>query len=97
MTGVVWRRGKGQIIKKEVIIKEPSRPKVDKKTDLKEKIVDLDRKISNIEKSKDEVEQEYYQRKIDEKTFNKMVQSYEQERIRLNVERESLKKELAKI
>jgi hypothetical protein len=98
LTGVVWKRGRGQIIKKEIIIKEPSKPmKIDKKTDLKEKIADLERKIGNIEKSKYEVEQEYYQRKVDEKTFNKMVQNYEQERIRLNVEVKSLKKELARL
>jgi hypothetical protein len=91
LAGVVWKRGRKEIIIKE----EPSKPRIDRKTELKNQIAELDRKISDIEKAKEEVENEYYQRKIDEKTFNRMVQNYEQERIRLNVERESLKKELA--
>ncbi|MCK4497436.1 MAG: hypothetical protein KAU24_04515, partial [Candidatus Aenigmarchaeota archaeon] len=93
LAGVVWKRGR-----KEVIIKEePAKPKVDRKTEVKNKIAELDRKINNIEKAKEEVEKEYYERKIDEKTFNRMVQNYEQEKIRLNVERDDLKKELEKL
>ncbi len=95
LAGVVWKKGIGrEVVRKEVIIREPEKPKVDKKAELKERIQELDRKIANIEKARDTVEQEYYERKIDEKTFNKMAQNYEQERIKLNVDRDSLKKEL---
>ncbi|UCD06989.1 MAG: hypothetical protein JSW41_04095 [Candidatus Aenigmatarchaeota archaeon] len=93
LAGVVWKRGR-----KEVIIKEePSKPRVDRKTEVKNKIAELEKKVKNIQKSKDVVEQEYYERKIDEKTFNRMVQNYEQEVIALNVEIEELKKELARL
>ncbi len=94
LAGVVWKRGG----RKEVIIKEePAKPRFDRKTEVKNKIAELEKKVKNIQKSKDVVEQEYYERKIDEKTFNRMVQNYEQEVIALNVEIEELKKELARL
>jgi len=87
---VVWKRGRREVIIKE----EPAKVKVDRREELQNKIRETERKIRDIEKAKDEVEKEYYERKIDEKTFNHMIQNYEQDRIRLNVELESLKKEL---
>jgi len=93
LAGVVWKRGKKEIIIKEEI---PTKP-IDRKRELENRIAELERKRGNIQKSKDVVEQEYYERKIDEKTFNKMIQNYEQEIISLNVEIEDLKRELAKL
>ena len=90
LAGVVWKRGRREVIIKE----EPSKPKIDKRAELQNQIKETERKIRDIEKAKDEVEKEYYERKIDEKTFNRMIQNYEQDRIRLNVELESLKKDL---
>lgn len=94
LAGVVWKRGKREIIIKENITEKP---KTDKKTEIKEKIAELDRKIKDVEKAKDEVENEYYERKIDEKTFNRMIQNYEQDRIKFSVERDSLIKDLEKL
>ncbi len=69
--------------------KEPrhlSRPRVSRKQELMKKLDELERKRTNIQRSMDETEREYYKRKIDEKTFKKMMTSYKQKLIEVDVE-----------
>ncbi len=97
LAGAAWKvgLGRGRVIREEVVAREPVKKKVDRKEEIRKRIGELERKLKNIEKSKDVVEQEYYDRKVDEKTFNRMVQNFEQEIIAVNVEIEELKKELS--
>ncbi|MBI4175677.1 MAG: hypothetical protein HY518_00595 [Candidatus Aenigmarchaeota archaeon] len=58
---------------------------------LKERLKDLEGRRDTIKRSMDSTEKEYYRRKIDEKTFNRLMQDYEEKLIQIDVEIKQLK------
>lgn len=83
---------KGKTVVKTVyrtIVKGPDRRAV-----LMDKIKDLENKSRAIERAKESAEMEYYQRKINEKEFRKMMENYEQELLTVEAEIRELRNEL---
>lgn len=66
-----------------------SRPKK-----LKSQIIELEEDKQNITESRASVEENYYKRKIDEKTFRRMMEDYEQKSIEIDIKIKRLKEEL---
>lgn len=66
-----------------------SRPKK-----LKSQITGLEEDKQNITESRASVEENYYKRKIDERTFRRMMEDYEQKSIEIDIKIKRLKEEL---
>ena len=58
---------------------------------------ELIRERRNLERAKELVEKRYYKRDIDEGTYNKLIQDYEEQLIKLKIKTDSLKKKKKKI
>jgi hypothetical protein len=75
-------------------VRIPARPRVDPVMRLKDEIDRLEEKSKTTQDAKDLAEQQYYKRQIDEATFNKLMQNYEEKLIELDAAIRQKKKEL---
>jgi hypothetical protein len=66
----------------------------ERKSVLEDRIRDLEKERSAIEKAKEEAELEYYQRKITEAEFKKMMENYEQEILKIEAEIQEFRSEM---
>ncbi len=71
------------------VVKKP-----DRKAMLREKLRDLEKERDAIQKAKEDCEMEYYQRRITEQEFKKIMENYEQEILKLDAEIREFSQEL---
>ncbi|MCX6814922.1 MAG: hypothetical protein NTY20_04725 [Candidatus Aenigmarchaeota archaeon] len=86
-----------EIIYRPVRMPAPAKPRVDPVMKLKDEIDRLEEKSRTTQDAKDLAEQQYYKRQIDESTFNKLMQSYEEKLIEIDAGIRQKKKELYEI
>ncbi|RLJ06812.1 MAG: hypothetical protein DRP16_04590, partial [Candidatus Aenigmatarchaeota archaeon] len=81
---------------REIVYKPVPKPEtdIDPVTRMEQKLEALETKLENLYKAKELAEQQYYRRTIDEKTFNKLMQDYEEKIIETEAEIKEIKKEL---
>jgi hypothetical protein len=84
---------------REVIYRPVAMPqkRVDPETRLKQELSRLEEKSRTTQDAKDLAEQQYYKRQIDEATFNKLMQSYEEKLIEIDAAIRQKRKELAEM
>ena len=75
-------------------VRMPAKPKMDPVMKLKDEIDKLEEKSQTTQDAKDLAEQQYYKRQIDESTFNKLMQDYEEKLIELDAAVRQKKKQL---
>jgi hypothetical protein len=83
-----------EVIYRPMRMPESARPTADPMARLREEIAGLEEKYSTMQHAKDLAEQQYYKRQIDESTFNKMMQSYEEKLIEIDAAIKEKKKRL---
>ena len=66
----------------------------DRRKTLEDKIKSLEKEIAAIEKAKENAEIEYYQRKLTESEFRRMLEDYEEQLLKLNAELTEFRNEL---
>ena len=79
---------------REIVYKPVPKSEPDPVTRMEQKLETLETKLENLYKAKELAEQQYYRRTIDEKTFNKLMQDYEEKIIETEAEIKEIKKEL---
>jgi hypothetical protein len=83
-----------EIIYKPVRMPAAAKPRMNPAMKLKDEIDRLEEKSRTTQDAKDLAEQQYYKRQIDEATFNKLMQNYEEKLIELDAAIRQKKKEL---
>ena len=72
----------------KTVIKGP-----DRKAIIENKIKDMEKEKNAIENAKENAEMGYYQRKLNEKEFRKMMEDYEQQLLKIDAEIKEFKSE----
>jgi hypothetical protein len=81
---------------REVVYRPVSAPeRMDPEARLRSEIERLEERSSTTQNAKELAEQQYYKRQIDEKTFNKLMQDYEEKLIEIDAAIRQKKKDLA--
>ena len=95
-SALIWAKRRPVKVVEKVIYGGPAPTPYDRKTELTRRLKQLEARKATLEKAKDVAESAYYKRKIDEKTFKKMMEDYEEDLIKINVELIDIKRELAR-
>jgi hypothetical protein len=74
---------------REVVVREVPK-KADPEEERRSRVRQLKAELKNTEKAKDLAEEQYYSRQIDDKTFSKLMQSYEEKIIAIKAELRNL-------
>jgi hypothetical protein len=78
-------------------MKIPERPRMNPETKAKNELSGLEERSRTIQNAKDLAEQQYYKRQIDEPTFNKLMQRYEEKLIELDAAISQKKKQISEM
>jgi len=84
-----------EVIYRPVRMPQAQRPRVDPLTKLRDEISRLEEKSRTTQEAKELAEQQYYKRQIDEATFNKLMQDYEEKLIEIYAALKQKRKELS--
>jgi hypothetical protein len=84
-----------EVVYRPVRMPQAARPRVDPLTRLRDEITRLEEKSRTTQEAKELAEQQYYKRQIDEATFNKLMQNYEEKLIEIYAALKQKRKELS--
>ncbi len=85
LIAVFWTRRRPDRVVERFVYGGPL-PAEDRRSELSSSLKRLEARKTTLEKAKEAAERAYYKRTIDEKTFREMLEHYEEELIKVNIE-----------